>query len=289
MKKNLFKVLSLVLVALFAMTCVASAAAVEGIYADGTVTATVTGIGTTDEVTILVVPHGTALASVQPADIIYIDQVTAANGTATFSFASSTEEIDIYSGYTSMDVAAGALSDIYEVVVPPVVEPTAPEIDTTKSTLSAANAFTIAGFKRIFVKLAETESGDWMPAHSDADSSIYYSTERNGYDGLIKSEAADITAALAELTWENVAPTDEQTIKMYGDMTGDKKINVLDSARVKKLLNNLNAGTYGSNKEFLTADATGDAKVNVLDSAQLKKHINATGAGETYTFPIINK
>lgn len=113
MKKNLFKVLSLALVALMAMTCVASAASVAGEYADGTVTATVTGVGTTDEVTILVVPHGTDLATVEADDIIYIDQVTAAEGTATFSFASSTEEIDIYSGYTSMDVAQGALSLIY--------------------------------------------------------------------------------------------------------------------------------------------------------------------------------
>ena len=125
MKKNLFKVLSLALVALFAMTCVASAAAVEGIYTDGTVTATVTGIGETDEVTILVVPHGTELASVTSDDILYIDQVTAADGTATFTFTSDTEEIDIYSGYTTMDVAAGALSDIYEAAV---VDPEGPEV-----------------------------------------------------------------------------------------------------------------------------------------------------------------
>lgn len=285
MKKNLFKVLSLVLVALFAMTCVASAAAVEGIYADGTVTATVTGIGTTDEVTILVVPHGTALASVQPADIIYIDQVTAANGTATFSFASSTEEIDIYSGYTSMDVAAGALSDIYEVVVPPA--PAGPEIDTANSAL-VASAFSLAGYQRIFVKLVEG-NGEWMPAHIDADSSIYYSTERSGYDGLIKSTAADITAALAELTWENVAPTADQTIKMYGDMTGDGKINALDTAKMKQLIKKQGAGTIATNKEYLVLDTTGDNKTNALDTAQFKKYIKAAGAGETYTFPAATK
>ena len=269
MKKNLFKVLSLVLVALFAMTCVASAAAVEGIYTDGTVTATVTGIGTTDEVTILVVPHGTELASVQPADIIYIDQVTAANGTATFSFASSTEEIDIYSGYTSMDVAAGALSDIYEVVVPPVVEPTAPEIDMEKTKMyTAAKAFNLDGYKRIFVKLVEG-NGAWMPAHVDADSAIYYSTEREGYDGLIKTTAADITAALAELTWENAAPTDEQTIAMYGDLRVDGKINVLDTARLKKMIQN----KEGSLKEYLVGDTNNNAGINVLDTAQFKKFI----------------
>lgn len=269
MKKNLFKVLSLVLVALFAMTCVASAAAVEGIYANGTVTATVTGIGTTDEVTILVVPHGTALASVQPADIIYIDQVTAANGTATFSFASSTEEIDIYSGYTSMDVAAGALSDIYEVVVPPVVEPTAPEVDMEKTKMYS-KAFNMTGYKRIFVKLVEG-NGAWMPAHSDADSEIYYSTEREGYDGLIKTTAADITAALAELSWENIAPTDEQTIAMYGDAAGNNKsVNMAD---VNTALKDYKRLATNNIKTKLLMDVSNDANVNMADvNALLKKY-----------------
>lgn len=287
MKKNLFKVLSLALVALMAMTCVASAAAVVGEYANGTVTATVTGIGTTDEVTILVVPHGTDLTELSNTDIIYIDQVTAVSGAATFSFASSTEEIDIYSGYTSMDVAQGALSDIYEAPVTP--DPvTAPEIDMEKSSL-VANAFSLAGFQRIFVKLAETETGDWMPAHSDENSSIYYSTERKGYDGLIKSTAADLTAALAELTWENVAPTAEQTIAMYGDMNNSLSINAADTAQLKKLIKNIGLGVNGTNDQYLKLDTSGDNKINAGDTAQFKKFIKAVAAGETYTFPAATK
>lgn len=268
MKKNLFKVLSLVLVALFAMTCVASAAAVEGIYADGTVTATVTGIGTTDEVTILVVPHGTELASVQPADIIYIDQVTAANGTATFSFASSTEEIDIYSGYTSMDVAAGALSDIYEVVVPPA--PAGPEIDMTKTKIGKFSE--VAGFTRIFVKLVN-DNGTWMPAHAGEGSEIFYSTEREGYDGLVKTEATDIAAIVDELTWENVAPTADQTIKMYGDLTGDGKVNASDYGHIKRKIKGTQAYTA---KLYLTGDTTNDGKVNASDYGAIKRKIKGT-------------
>lgn len=272
MKKNLFKVLSLALVALMAMTCVASAAAVAGEYANGTVTATVTGIGTTDEVTILVVPHGTELASVEADDIIYIDQVTATEGTATFSFASSTEEIDIYSGYTSMDVAQGALSDIYEA---PVVEDPTPEIDMNKSKIYAKN-FSVDGYQRIFVKLVE-DNGAWMPAHSGEGSEIYYSTEREGYDGLIKSEAADLTAALAELTWSNVAPTAEQTIAMYGDISGDGKISAADYANVKRFIN---GSVEYNTKKYLTADASNDAAISAADYAAIKRFIN--GAIDTF-------
>lgn len=272
MKKNLLKVLSLAIVAVMAMSCVAFAAGVEGTYTDGTVTATVTGIGATDEVTILVVPAGTDLAAVTSADIIYIDQVTATEGTATFTFSTgdAAEKVDIYSGYTSMDVTSGALSDIYEEIVEP--EPTAPELDMEKTKMYT-NTVELSGYKRIFVKLAETEAGDWMPAHSDADSAIYYSTEREGYDGLIKTTAADITAALAELTWENVAPTADQTIAMYGDLTGDGRVNASDYGHIKRKIKGTQAYTI---KDYLTGDTTNDGKVNASDYGAIKRKIKGT-------------
>lgn len=270
MKKNLLKVLSLAIVAVMAMSCVAFAAGVEGTYTDGTVTATVTGIGATDEVTILVVPAGTDLAAVTSADIIYIDQVTATEGTATFTFSTgdAAEKVDIYSGYTSMDVTSGALSDIYEEIVEP--EPTAPEVDMEKSKMyTATKPFNLEGYRRIFVKLVEN-NGAWMPAHSDADSEIYYSAEIEGYDGLIKTTAADLTAALAELTWTNVAPTDEQKIAMYGDLKVDSKISALDYMGVK---NNVLKKQDFTMKEFLVGDTNDDAKISALDYMEIKNKV----------------
>ena len=122
MKKNLFKVLSLALVALMAMTCVAFAAenatpAIAGTYADGTATVNVTGVGTTDEVTILVVKKGVDLSDAEElkadGNIVYIDQVTAVNGAAEFTFASATDEIDVYSGFTSMGIESALYYAMY--------------------------------------------------------------------------------------------------------------------------------------------------------------------------------
>lgn len=265
MKKNLCKTLALCLVMLMAFSVAASAATISrDTSATDTVTISVAGVGASDEVTLLVVPTGADLASITAERIIYIDQTTAgADGNATFTFATPTGKFDAYSGFTTMNVADGALSDTDKGDTPdPGVD--TPTIDATKTKMYA-RAFDLEGYKRIFVKLTE-ENGQWMPAHKDAGSAIYYSTEREGYDGLIKSEAADINAALAELTWTKAAPTEEQIIAKYGDLTGDGRVNVLDIARVKKLI--LNSGTA---KQYLLSDATGDGRANVLDIAQIKK------------------
>lgn len=265
MKKNLCKTLALCLVMLMTFSVAASAATISrDTSATDTVTISVAGVGASDEVTLLVVPTGADLASITAERIIYIDQTTAgADGNATFTFATPTGKFDAYSGFTTMNVADGALSDTDKGDTPdPGVD--TPAIDAAKTKMYA-RAFDLEGYKRIFVKLTG-ENGQWMPAHKDADSAIYYSTEREGYDGLIKSEAADINAALAELTWTKAAPTEEQIIAKYGDLTGDGRVNVLDIARVKKLI--LNSGTA---KQYLLSDATGDGRANVLDIAQIKK------------------
>lgn len=281
MKKNLCKTLALCLVMLMAFSVAASAATISrDTSATDTVTISVAGVGASDEVTLLVVPAGADLASITAERIIYIDQTTAgADGNATFTFATPTDKFDAYSGFTTMNVADGALSDTDKGDTPDPGADT-PTIDTAKTKMYA-RAFDLEGYKRIFVKLTE-ENGQWMPAHKDADSAIYYSTEREGYDGLIKSEAADINAALAELTWTKVAPTDDEIIKMYGDLNGDGKITVLDIAKVKRII-----GRYGTdaltNKEYLVGDTNADSKVTVLDIARIKRYI-----GKSTAFDIVN-
>lgn len=269
MKKNLCKTLALCLVMLMAFSVAASAAAISrDTSATDTVTISVAGVGASDEVTLLVVPAGADLASITAERIIYIDQTTAgADGNATFTFATPTGKFDAYSGFTTMNVADGALSDTDKGDTPDPGADT-PTIDTAKTKMYD-KAFSLAGFKRIFVKLTE-ENGEWMPAHSGEGSTIYYSTEREGYDGLIKSDAADIDAALAELTWTKVAPTEDQIIAKYGDLTGDGRVNGADTIVIKNYV--LKKATF-SNKELITADTTNDSSVNGRDTIEIKQFV----------------
>lgn len=276
MKKNLCKTLALCLVMLMAFSVAASAATISrDTSATDTVTISVAGVGASDEVTLLVVPTGADLASITAERIIYIDQTTAgADGNATFTFATPTGKFDAYSGFTTMNVADGALSDTDKGDTPDPGADT-PTIDATKTKMYA-KAFDLEGYKRIFVKLTE-ENGQWMPAHKDADSAIYYSTEREGYDGLIKSEAADINAALAELTWTKAAPTEEQIIAKYGNTSGDEigDITAADYANVKRAV--LGSVEY-SIKQNLIADVNNDSSISAADYAAIKRVVLGTAA-----------
>ena len=270
MKKNLCKTLALCLVMLMAFSVVAYADASmsRGTPAtDGTITISVTGVGPSDEVTLLVVPTGTDLATVTTESIIYIDQTTAdTDGNAAFTFATPDGKFDAYSGFTSMTLAQ-ALSDIDKGGDTPDPGTDTPTIDTTKSHIMN-DAFDMEGYKRIFVKLTE-ENGQWMPAHKDADSVIYYSTEREGYDGLIKSDVADLATALTEFTWTKVAPTDEQTIKMYGDLSDDDQaFDIFDISEIQEYMLGIKDFTV---KQILTADTAYDGYIDVFDISEIQE------------------
>ena len=277
MKKNLLKVLSLTLVAIMAMTVIGSAATITRGAEGAATTVTVAGVGSGDEVTLLVVPAGLALDKIDLTDadtsndIIFIDQVTANGTTASFKFTTAVEKYDLYSGFSTMDITEGALSDLApaggeEGGDDPVV--TAPTVETAK--IVKANAFGLTGITRIFVKLEEGQNGAWMPAHSAADSAIYYSTEREGYDGLVKTDATTIENILAEITWANVAPTADQTIAKYGDLSGEGSISAADYVQIKKWIQK--KVTF-SNKQLLTGDTSYDSGISAADYVQIKKFI----------------
>lgn len=280
MKKNLLKVLSLTLVAIMAMTVIGSAATITRGAEGAATTVTVAGVGSGDEVTLLVVPAGLALDEIDLTDtdtsndIIFIDQVTANGTTASFKFTTAVEKYDLYSGYSTMDIADGALSDLApaggeEGGDDPVV--TAPTIDAAKTKLyDKKDAFGLAGFRRIFVKLEEGQNGLWMPAHSAADSAIYYSAEREGYDGLVKTDAETIANVLTELTWANVAPTTDQTIALYGNVNGDTKVSAFDYTEIRKFV--LKKISFDK-KQLLTGDTNFDSKVSAFDYTEIRKFV----------------
>lgn len=127
--KKFSKVLAMVMVALMMMSVVAfaeDAEVAEPISAsveDQVVTVVLTGLTAGEEATILVVNNSVAdLSALENGDIVYIDQLTVADdNTVTFTLdASNAEEVDgkklvdIYCGYTNMDVAEGprVLADV---------------------------------------------------------------------------------------------------------------------------------------------------------------------------------
>lgn len=271
MKKTFFKVLALTLTLVMAMSIAVQAAPALGkTAADGVVTVNVTDVAATDEVTLLVVKAGIELSSVVADDIYYIDQTTAVDGAAEFTFAIDTEEFDVYSGYSSMAVDSLPLSDIYEAggddpVVPPVAE--GPVVDMEASVLyEEEDVYDLEGYKRVFIKLTE-ENGAWTPAHADADSAIFYALEVEGYDGLVKTTSADLTAILDEITWTNEAPSTDATIAMYGDMNGDGEITAKDYRSIKDaFMENI---TY-TLKDFLMGDTNDDTAISARDYREIK-------------------
>ena len=275
MKNTFFNVLALTLTLIMAMSIAvqASPELVKGDAVDGVVTVNVTGVSATDEVTLLVVKAETDLSTVVAEDIYYIDQATAVEGAAEFSFAIDTAEFDVYSGYSSMAVDALPLSALYtaggeggEGGDDPVVE--GPTVDEAKSKLySATKPYGLEGYRRVFIKLTE-ENGAWTPAHADADSAIFYAPEVNGYDGLVKTTSADLTSVLNEITWENEVPSTEATIAKYGDVNGSNRFDgddymAISKAALRKITLTL--------KQCLVADVNDDTRFSGDDYMDIQK------------------
>lgn len=233
-----------------------------------TTTVNVTGVGPSDEVSLLVVKAGTDLTKLVAGDVLYIDQATAASGAASFEFVTTTNAFDVYSGYSTMAITANPLNVKYDGAVD-----TGPSLDATKSKLyTSTSPFGMAGCRRVFIKLTN-DNGKWIPAHSGEGSEIYYSTELEGYDGIVKTTAADLAAIFAEITWTSGTPSADATISKYGDMNGDGSIALQDYASIRKYL--LQTTTY-TNKQKLTADVNDDANIALQDYAAIRKFLLQT-------------
>ena len=119
--KKFSKILAMVMVALMMMSTMAFADAAIGEPAieEEVVVLQLTGLTAGEEATILVVNNDASLAALANTDIVYIDQLTVAeDGTVAFTLDASNavaneageKYVDIYCGYTNMDVAAGPLT-----------------------------------------------------------------------------------------------------------------------------------------------------------------------------------
>ena len=267
MNKKLLRLVTSFVVMLVCISMVAMAApaitsnpvAGTGSY---TTTVNVTGVGSSDEVSLLVVKAGTDLTKLVAGDVLYIDQATAASGAASFEFVTTTNAFDVYSGYSTMALTDNPLNVKYNGAVV-----TGPSMDAEKSKLYTSTApFGLEGCRRIFIKLTN-ENGSWIPAHSGEGSEIYYSTELEGYDGIVKTTAADLAAIFAEISWTQGTPSAEATIAKYGDVSGDGQIKAADYVSVRKAM----LGAVYNIKQNLTADVSDDASIKAADYVAIRK------------------
>ena len=117
MKKLLFKTLTVAAVIMMFACVTAFAADLTASVADNTLTVAVTGLTAGEESTLLVVEDGTKLADVasNTDKIFYVDQVTATDGTATYTIdVTDAGNIDVYSGYSTMAAGEDAMFDPVE-------------------------------------------------------------------------------------------------------------------------------------------------------------------------------
>lgn len=274
MRHNFLKIVTVMTAVIMCLSMVAMAApAIDGdtTSASGTYTTTVnvTGVGASDEVSLLVVTAGTDLTKLVAGNVLYIDQATAdSSGAAAFTFATSTEAFDVYSGYSTMALTDNPLDIKYTGTVV-----TGPTMDAEKSKLyDSTSPFGMTGYRRVFIKLTEN-NGQWVPAHSDEGSEIYYSTELTGYDGLVKTTATDLASIFGEITWTAGTPSTDATITKYGDVSGDENISAADYAAIRK---NLLKTTTFSIKQNLAADTSDDASISAADYAAIRKYLLKT-------------
>lgn len=269
MNKKLLKLVTSFAVMLVCISMVAMAApAITSNPVAGTgsftTTVNVTGVGASDEVSLLVVKAGTDLTKLVAGDVLYIDQATAASGAASFEFVTTTNAFDVYSGYSTMSLTDNPLNVKYDGAVV-----TGPSLDATKSKLYSGTPFSMTGYKRVFIKLTN-ENGSWIPAHSAEGSEIYFSTELQGYDGLVKTTAADLAAIFAEISWTQGTPSAEATIAKYGDVNGNNRVDAGDFGQLRK---SIARQVELTNKQKLTGDVDDNARIGTTDYGAVRQFI----------------
>ena len=228
-----------------------------GVYST---TVNVAGVGSSDTVSLLVVEPGTDLTDFTSEDILFVAQKKATTGSASFEFVTTTKAFDVYAGYTTKSREELPLDVTYV---------SGPQMDTAKSQLATGTSpFSKSGFRRIFIKLTNDENGNWVPVHSGEGSEIYYSTELQGYDGLVKTSATELGAIFEEITWTEGTPSADQTIAKYGDMDGNGRFTTNDYNYIKKIA--LKRITF-TVKQLLTADTDDSSRITTGDYNEIKK------------------
>lgn len=220
MKKfgKIFLVMAVVVVAMFAMMAVASAATVDGVSASvatdegRTISVTVTygSAEAAQQSTVLVVKHGTSIATLADEDIKYIDQEAVSDNTITYTFKLLADDrtgvYDVYVGGTAVD-APGSTSFSFD--TRKIIGTVTVLGDATKATaVATTNGVSTAGSVDSTGKY-EIEVGQGTYSVVLGKAGYLYKT----YDGVeVASENVDLGAITL----------------LGGDFSGDSVIDITD-------------------------------------------------------------
>lgn len=271
------------------------------------VSVTVSGVEAGKESTILVLKgaYTEMPATIADSDIVYINQMTATDGTATYTMPFGTrlgdaEAVTVFAGATNEATATllGSLT-----VVNKEERDFITKDDTTKATIKVDKANVsndsmglVKGCNIVSLALNTTAypnagnaTAGYAVAVVDADgnaidgSAIFYSTERAKYVAVIPTS---VTNYKFEVLGADAAAND--VISKYGNMNEDKAgaINALDLMQFTKVYKKTaDSPAATSMKKALIADVTGDGNVNALDLMQFTKAYKK----QAYTFNVLTK
>ena len=132
-------------------------------------------------------------------------------------------------------------------------EPTVPDTPNPPAT---SDAFKIDTTKNEIKMIPSADYNTFKSVYSDVE--------------ITKPDGTVITEGLVGTGYKIKTGGKTYTAIKLGDPTGDGKINILDSLRIRKYI----IGEVNLENEYLSAaDSTGDTKVNILDSLKIRKYI----------------
>ena len=132
-------------------------------------------------------------------------------------------------------------------------EPTVPDTPNPPAT---SDAFKIDTTKNEIKMIPSADYNTFKSVYSDVE--------------ITKPDGTVITEGLVGTGYKIKTGGKTYTAIKLGDPTGDGKINILDSLRIRKYI----IGEVNLENEYLSAaDSTGDTKVNILDSLKIRKFI----------------
>ncbi len=265
--RKVSKVLALALVFTLALSMVAFGAA-DGTYENGTAAATtvatITGVASGDEVTLLAVKKGVALEDVTETDILYIDQITAdSNGTATFELAVNAADVDVYSGYSSMGDDEDALKLVFSGEA---------EVTKYKVTFNDKDGVMI---KEVDVE----ENGTVAAADFPKDPEIPGFTFKGWFRGDNNEEFTSTTFITADLSVNAVYEGNVAVEILYGDVDGNGKVQLTDAVLALKI----STGSISATGNQTTiSDVDGNGKVQLVDAVLILRK----STGSISSFPV---
>lgn len=158
---------------------------------------------------------------------------------------------------TSPDGIKGYVADnLLKKLIEDINDEPEPTVPDTPNPPATSDAFKIDTTKNEIKMIPSADYNTFKSVYSDVE--------------ITKPDGTVITEGLVGTGYKIKTGGKTYTAIKLGDPTGDGKINILDSLRIRKYI----IGEVNLENEYLSAaDSTGDTKVNILDSLKIRKFI----------------